>query len=137
VRALEQFWRYGGYEPRALKKLAEWFDDAGRQDEAIEVLQSVNFVVPLDQEIHGTLGDLLIDADRPDEALREYAAALALDPHDKATAYYRMARAHNALGDRAASQGQLLQALDVAPNFRPAQRLLLELMRADEGSEQN
>ena len=137
IRALERFWRNGGYDPGSLKKLAAWFNDEGRTDDAIAVLQSVNLVLPLDQEIHGTLGDLLIAADRPNEALREYTVALALDPHDKATAYYRMARAHNALGDREASQGQLLQALDVAPNFRPAQRLLLELMRADQGSEHN
>ena len=137
IRALERFWRNGGYDPGSLKKLAAWFDDEGRTDDAIAVLQSVNLVLPLDQEMHGTLGDLLIAADRPNEALREYTVALALDPHDKATAYYRIARAHNALGDREASQGQLLQALDVAPNFRPAQRLLLELMRADEGSEHN
>ncbi len=137
IRALERFWRNGGYDPGSLNKLAAWFNDEGRTDDAIAVLQSVNLVLPLDQEIHGTLGDLLIAADRPNEALREYTVALALDPHDKATAYYRMARAHNALGDREASQGQLLQALDVAPNFRPAQRLLLELMRADQGSEHN
>ena len=28
-------------------------------------------------------------------------------------------------------------ALDVAPNYRPAQRLLLEVMRADTGNEHN
>lgn len=135
--ALEQFWRNGGYEPGALKRLGGWLDEAGRHDDAIAVLQSVNLVDPLDQELHGTLGDLLLDADRADEALTEFTIALALDPHDKATAYYRMARAHNALGDRAASQDQLLLALDVAPNFRPAQRLLLELKRAGAGAENN
>ena len=97
----------------------------------------MNLVDPLDQAVHGRLGDLLMTAGRADEALREYTVALALDPHDRATAYYRLATAHNALGDRTASQDQLLMALDVAPNFRPAQRLLLELMRADSGSEHN
>jgi len=95
----------------------------------------VNLVDPLDEAVHGELGDLLMADGRAAEALREYSVALALDPHDKATAYYRLATAHNALGDRAASQDQLLMALDVAPNYRPAQRLLLELMRAEPGSE--
>lgn len=135
IAALEQFWRNGGYEPAALKRLAGWWQEAGRSDDAIAVLQSVNLVDPMDQELHGTLGDLLLDAGRAQQALREYTIALALDPHDKATAYYRMARAHNALGDRAASQDKLLLALDVAPNFRPAQRLLLELKRAAPGNQ--
>ena len=74
---------------------------------------------------------------RAAEALREYEVALALDPHDKATAFYRLATAHNALGDRNAAQSQLLMALDVAPNYRPAQKLLLELTRAGQGSEQH
>jgi len=137
LATLESFWRNGGYEPRALKRLGEWLRAAGRDDAAIEVLQSVNLVEPLDLELHGSLGDLLMDSARADEALLEYSIALALDPHDKANAYYRLARAHNALGDRQASQGQLLLALDVAPNFRPAQRLLLELMRAADGREHN
>jgi tetratricopeptide (TPR) repeat protein len=137
LAALERYWQHGGYDPDALRRLGGWLSEAGRRDEAIAVLSAVTLVDPLEQELHGSLGDLLLAAERPDDALREYTIALALDPHDKATAYYRMAQAHNALGNREASQGQLLQALDLAPNFRPAQRLLLELMRADGGSEQN
>jgi tetratricopeptide (TPR) repeat protein len=135
--SLLTFWRTGGYDPETLQKLAEWLNGADRTADAIGVLNTVNLVDPLDQGVHGKLGDLLMKAGRADEALREYTVALALDPHDKATAYYRLATAHNALGDRTASQDQLLMALDVAPNFRPAQRLLLELMRAEPGSEHN
>ncbi len=137
IDALSAFWRHGGYDPGTLKRLGEWLTESGQQAEAIAVLQAVNLVDPLDGELHGTLGDLLMAADRAAEALPEYLVALALDPHDKATAYYRLARAHSALGDREASQAQLLMALDVAPNFRPAQKLLLDLMRADDGIEQN
>lgn len=136
IDALRAFWRHGGYDPGTLKRLGEWLTESGQQAEAIAVLQAVNLVDPLDVELHGALGDLLMDADRAAEALLEYLVALALDPHDKATAYYRLARAHSALGDREASQTQLLMALDVAPNFRPAQKLLLDLMRTDDGIEQ-
>ena len=85
---------------------------------------------PLDQELHGTLGDMLLESERAQEALTEYSIALALNPHDKATANYRMASAHHQLGNDEQSQDHLLQALDLAPNFRPAQKLLLDLMRA-------
>jgi tetratricopeptide (TPR) repeat protein len=135
IGTLTTFWRQGGYDPAALGRLAAWYEEAGRADEAIDVLWTVTMVDPLDQELHGTLGDLLLHADRPREALREYEVALSMNPHDKATAYYRRATALSALGDKDESRQALLAALDVAPNYRPAQRLLLELMRADEASE--
>ena len=134
MAVLEKFWRHGGYDPGSLKQLGHLLHASGRTDDAIDVLKSVNLVDPLDQDLHGVLGDLLLEKDRAVEALQEFTAALALDPHDKATAYYRMARAYHKLGDREQSQGHLLLALDVAPNFRPAQRLLLEIMRADLGN---
>jgi tetratricopeptide (TPR) repeat protein len=134
LAALETFWKQGGYDPDSLKRLATWLQDAGRTDEAIEVYFSVNLVDPLDQELHGELGDLLLDQGRAAEALREFSIALELDPHDKATAYFRLAKAHHALGNKDESQSQLLLALDVAPNYRPAQRLLLELMRTGNGT---
>jgi tetratricopeptide (TPR) repeat protein len=130
IEALERFWKNGGYDPVALKRLGDWLYEDDRSAEAIDVLQSVNLVDPLDQELHGKLGDMLLEADRAQEALAEYSIALALDPHDKATANYRMASAYHQLGDNEQSQNHLLQALDIAPNFRPAQRLLLDLMRS-------
>jgi tetratricopeptide (TPR) repeat protein len=136
LTALEKFWRNGGYDPAALKRLGGWLHEANRTGDAIEVLQSVNLVDPLDHDLHGTLGDMLLEAQRAQEALTEYSIALALNPHDKATAYYRMASAHHELGNNLESQNHLLQALDVAPNFRPAQRLLLELMRAGSDKQQ-
>ena len=133
---LEKFWRHGGYDPGALKRLGGWLQEANRIDDAIEVLQSVNLVDPLDLGLHGTLGDMLLEAGRAQEALMEYSIALALNPHDKATAYYRMASAHHELGNNQKSQDHLLQALDVAPNFRPAQRLLLDLQRSAPDNQQ-
>lgn len=134
VAALEAFWQQGGYEPASLKRLGGWLREAGRTDAAIRVFQSVNMVDPLDQELHGVLGELLLDRDQAEEALREFSIALELNPHDRATAHFRLAKAHHALGNKAESQQQLLLSLDVAPNYRPAQRLLLELMRADTGT---
>ena len=95
IEALERFWKNGGYDPVALKRLGSWLYEQNRGAEAIDVLRSVNFVNPLDQELHGRLGDMLLEAERAQEALAEYSIALALDPHDKATANYRMASAYH------------------------------------------
>jgi tetratricopeptide (TPR) repeat protein len=127
LQALTEFWRNGGYEPAALKRLADWLVEARRNDDAIEVFTSINLVDPLDGNLHGELGDILLAAGRAEEALREYEIAISLQPHDMATAWYRLAQAQYQLGDIERSQAHLLQALDVAPNFRPAQRLLLKL----------
>ncbi len=130
IAELQKFWRNGGYDPAALKQLGAWLHEDNRGAEAIEVLKSVNLVDPLDQELHGKLGDMLLEANRAAEALSEYSVALSLDPHDKATANFRMASAYHRLGNEEQTQEYLLQALDIAPNYRPAQKLLLDLMRA-------
>ena len=87
---------------------------------------------PLDGDLHGALGDLLLDSARAEEALREYEILLALDPHDRAAAHLRLARAHSTIGNFDLSRQNLLAALDIAPGYRPAQRLLLELKRAEQ-----
>jgi tetratricopeptide (TPR) repeat protein len=124
---MQTYWRNGGYDPVSLRRYAEWLVEAGRNEEAIDVMMSINLVDPLDRDLHGDLGDLLLAADRAAEALQEYEIALALKPHDMATAWYRMAQAQHKLGNIERTQDHLLQALDIAPNFRPAQRLLLQL----------
>jgi len=127
LASLETFWRNGGYEPASLQRLSQWLIAADKSSTAIEVLQSINLVDPLDGDLHGKLGDMLLESGQADDALREFEIALALKPHDMATAWYRLAQAQHELGNIETSQGYLLQALDVAPNFRPAQRLLLRL----------
>ena len=111
--------------------LARWQQEAGQLGYAIAALQAVNLVQPLDRELHGRLGDLLLEHGDAPAALNEYKVALALDPHDRAAAYFRLARAYQAEGDVAQSRSHLMLALDIAPNYRPAQRLLLELARAE------
>jgi len=127
IDVLTTWWRRGGYSPAALGQLGALLREAGRHDEAIAVYRSINLVDPFDEAVHGVLGDLLLAADRPAEALVEYRVALALEPHDRATAYFRIADAQARLGEADVARYNLLKALDVAPGYRPAQKLLLEL----------
>lgn len=127
--ALREFWQRGGYDPEALKRLAARLEDAGDTADAIAALETVTYVQPLDDDLHETLGRLLLDSNDGKGALREFEILLALEPHDKANAYLRVAEAHRALGNIEESRRNVLQALDFAPGFRPAQRLLLDLSR--------
>jgi tetratricopeptide (TPR) repeat protein len=131
LATLEVFWRRGGYDPAALAELARGLHADGSTDRALDVFASIMLVDPLDEALHGEYGEMLLAAGRPAEALREFEIALAQSPHDMAAAWYRMAAASAALGRNEAAQGQLLEALTIAPNYRPAQKLLLEVSGAD------
>ena len=56
---------------------------------------------------------------------------LALHPLDQADAHYNLARTYHKMKDRANTRRQLLLALEAAPNYRPAQKLLLEMTRSN------
>jgi tetratricopeptide (TPR) repeat protein len=127
LATLEDYWRRGGHEPEALAALADGLQQGGRSADAIAVLESVNDVAPFDEELHGRLGDWLLAAARAPEARTEYQVALALHPADAALAHLRLARAEYALHALPEAHREVLAALDIAPNYVPAQQLLLRL----------
>lgn len=118
----------GGWDPNALRQLATLLDEVGRADHALEVLAAVNYVDPLNGPQHTLLGERFIALEKPEAALREFSVQLALMPHDPAPAHFGMARALRALGDIPASRRHLLDALETAPHYKPAQTLLLQMI---------
>ncbi|MDY0067412.1 MAG: tetratricopeptide repeat protein [Steroidobacteraceae bacterium] len=129
ITALQDFRRAGGWAPSALRDLGRWLDEAGRAREADEVLAALNYADPLNAEHHAQLGERLLAADDAEGALREFQVLLALSGHDPAPAYFGAARALRALGDREASRRRVLDALAVAPHFKPAQAFLLQIIQ--------
>ena len=127
IESLEQYWQRGGHEPAALQKLALWFAAAERTDAAVDVLGDALYVVPLDDALHIQLGDWLLEEQMPFAALREYEASLAMNPHDQAASHYRLATAYRQLEDDAKTLEHVLYALEIAPHYRQAQQLLLEI----------
>jgi len=125
---LTAYFERGGYAPDALRQLARWRVADGDTAGAIDVYDALLMVAPLDDTVHGELGDLLL-ADRPADALREFNALAALAPHDQANLNLRLARAYLGLGDPDKAQEHLLYALEIAPTYREAQKLLLEIVR--------
>ena len=126
---LETYWQLGGYSPGALRRLGTWLHEAGRPDDAIAVYNDLIMVIPLDAEVHTTLGDWMLAEGMADGALREYRALMAMQPHDMAGTHYRLATAFLALEDQARTREHLLYALEIAPHYREAQQLLLEIVR--------
>jgi Flp pilus assembly protein TadD len=131
--ALTAYEHEGGQEPAALKRLATLEAAAGQQAEAAATLERVNYIYPVkDEELHRRLGDLLYALKQYDGAIREYVALVALHPQDKAGAAFYLAQAYLAAGQKDKAQESVLAALEAAPGYRPAQKLLLELNQSPE-----
>ncbi len=126
---LLEYRKRGGYDPDALIALARALGDANRTDESIDVFKDVLMFAPLRAEVHREFGDRLVAANRNREALVEYQAFLAMNPQDLAEAHYRLAKTYVTLEDRAKGREHLLYALEIAPHYREAQQLLLEVVR--------
>jgi cellulose synthase operon protein C len=123
----------GGQEPAVLKRLATLEEQAGQQGEAAMTLARLNYIYPVkDEELHHRLGDLLYAQKKYDGAIREYIAVVASNPMDKAGAEFHLAQAYLAAGQKDKAQESVLAALEVAPGYRPAQKMLLELNQSPE-----
>jgi cellulose synthase operon protein C len=123
---MQTYIKAGGWDPRALRQLATWLDEAGQAQAATDALMALNYVDPMSSDQHIKLGERLLVAKRPTEALREYDVLIALKTHDQAQADFGAARALRDMGEGAASRRRLLDALAVAPFYKPAQELLLK-----------
>ncbi len=126
---LAAYFKEGGREPDQLKTLAKLQREADLPADAIATLEELNYVWPSDEDLHNELGDLLLSADKPREALREYNAVLAMNPHDKAQAHYHLAETYHMIKDSEQARRHVLMALEIAPTYKPAQKLLLEIAR--------
>jgi tetratricopeptide (TPR) repeat protein len=128
LQTLLDYRKAGGWDPGALRELAKWLDEAKRTDDALDVLSAVNYVDPLNGDQHAVLGERLLATAKNEDALREFRVQLALNPHDPTPGHFGMARALRALGDQSASRRHLLDALETAPHYKPAQDLLLQML---------
>jgi len=125
---LERYARIGGRSPATLKKLAGLQSDLGNKQAAAATLERLNYIYPVkDEELHRRLGDLRLDTGDQAGAVREYQAVLASKPLDPAASHYNLARALWSTRRAAEAEEQVLLALEAAPGFRPAQKLLLEM----------
>ena len=125
---LEDYMKRGGRRPETLKQLAKIEEGLGDPAAAAATLDRINYIDPVaDEELHRHLGDLWLRQRNYAGAIREYGAVVASNPLDKASAHYSLAEAYVAAGRRDEALDAVLAALEAAPDYRPAQKLLLEL----------
>jgi tetratricopeptide (TPR) repeat protein len=92
---------------------------------------AVNPLVRTPQEYLANAAEALND--RP-EAIAAYRAVLNLEPFDPAETHYRLARLLHQQGDREEAKRHVILALEEAPRFRAAHRLLLEVVNPPQSS---
>ena len=127
IAELSRYEKIGGRDPESLKLLSKTLEEAGRTAEAADALNRLNFIYPMDAAAHRSLGGLWLIQGNVKGAIREFAAVLARNPQDPAQAHFDLARAYRADKQDEQAKEELLAALETAPGFRPAQKLLLEL----------
>jgi tetratricopeptide (TPR) repeat protein len=129
IAELERYANEGGRSPDTLKQLATLLEEAGNRKEAAEVLDRLNYIYPVDEDLHRRLGDLWLSLGNTAGAIREYQAVLAKAPTDPAASHFSLAKAYRTANRTDAAKDELLLSLEAAPGFRPAQKMLLELSK--------
>jgi tetratricopeptide (TPR) repeat protein len=81
---------------------------------------------PFDAQAHTGLGRLAIARKDAVLATREFRAALAIGPADRASAHCDLGESYLLAGRRADAKREALAALEIAPSFERAQELLLK-----------
>jgi len=130
---LTDYEKRGGQNPAILKELASFEEDLGNPGEAAATLDRINSIYPNDEQLHRHLGDLWLAQENFSGAIREYSAALAMHPLDGSSAHFYLAQAYLATGQMDKAKDNVLQALEAAPDYRPAQKLLLQLEEHTKG----
>jgi tetratricopeptide (TPR) repeat protein len=131
---LDRYVHIGGRNPDTLMRLAAMLSEAGKKTEAAAVLERLNYIYPMAPEMHQRLGELLLQQGKAADAVREFKVLLAEHPQDAAQAHYDLARAYKENHQVEPAKEESVAALEVAPGFRPAQKLLLELSEDEKGT---
>ena len=92
------------------------------------VYERIAAIDPFDAEAHTALGQLAMQRNQADAAVREFRTVIALGPVDRAAAHTDLAEAYFKGGNRADAKKQTLAALEIAPTYERAQELLLKLV---------
>jgi tetratricopeptide (TPR) repeat protein len=122
------YFRAGGREPAVLEPLVKRLTG----EMQLAVAQTLAITLPLRGDVRSSFGEALLAAGLTAQAASEFEVALALAPHDRAEAHYQLARALAADRQLDRARREVLLALEIAPRYSAALRLLLQLQEQQE-----
>lgn len=127
IANLEHYRDRGGRDLIILNQLAMLEEKEGQPRKAIDTYRGILDLYLEDASVHQKLGALAIENGNPQEAVREFRAVIAMKPSDPAQAHYDLAKALYASKRPGDARDEVLLSLEAAPDFKPAQQLLLKL----------
>ncbi len=130
---LTDYEKMGGRDPAALKQLASLEEGSGRAERSGRHARSHQLHLPDETKI--CIASSAICGSRRTITRARSAntpPCVALHPLDKASAQFNLAQAYFAAGQKDKAEDNVLAALEAAPDFRPAQKLLLAARRLRE-----
>jgi tetratricopeptide (TPR) repeat protein len=111
-------------------RLADVEEKLGNAKAAADALDRLMYINPFDLATHRRLAKLAAASGDRQRTVRERTAIVALNPVDKADAWYQLAQAQHDAGDDLHARTSVLRSLEEAPNYEKAQTLLLTLYEA-------
>ena len=128
VSLLERYLNISEHGATEAVELAKLLDEGGDRSKAIYYYERSLDVAPYDREVQTRLAELYTFEGRHDDAVNARRAILGLNPIDRADAYYRYALSLYQSDRRMEAKRAVLQSLELAPGFRDAQKLLLNVV---------
>ena len=128
--ALEAWTLRDGNAQTALLRLAEIDETASDWSRLADTARKLLAINPLIAAPHRWLAGAAERLDLRDEAVEEYRAWAMLDSTDPAEVHFRLAKLLAASDRKDEAKREVLIALEAAPRFRDAHKLLLELVGA-------
>ncbi len=133
-RVLEQYAARADSAVPSLLRLVELQSTAAdwpAARETVRQLLAINPLLPQTQRARATIAEQLND---PTDALSALEAMLLMEPDDPAELHFRLAKLFHQQNNPSA-KSHVLQALEAAPRYRDAQKLLLKIVRTGKAEE--
>jgi tetratricopeptide (TPR) repeat protein len=127
IQTLEQLVSIDEEDYKAAKLIVTLALKQGGGKALDDAVKRAIYINPYDIELHQQAGEAYLTQGDSEQAVKEFRAALILNPPDRAEAQFNLARALAAKGDRAQAKKEVLKALEIAPGMEKAQQLLLKL----------
>jgi tetratricopeptide (TPR) repeat protein len=131
ARAIKEYQALLAHDHTALdpaRRLAALAAKAGDEKALAAAYDRIVEIDPFDADGHSGLGRLALKRGDAGTAVREFTAALALGPADRASAHCDLGESYLQSGRTADAKRQALAALEIAPSFERAQDLLLKIV---------
>ncbi len=125
---LESYLEVSDYGAAEARELAGLYVSRGQLGRASGLLKRSLEVDPYDREARADLATYLAALGQTELAVTERRAVLALQPVDRAEALYQLASALHLNKESVQAKRATLEALEIAPGYREAQRLLLSIV---------